>query len=168
MQTNQQEIICQRDVGQALEGQKFYSQYFQLSQQQAPVVSISPEIYLIMISLAALTVPATRHAFDHFLPFSCTTRDATYRGWERWVTRLPTHGLDLAGEEIWERHLDKGLRSVPYGVNLICFCRQSNIKTFVHSDGKTKHPRPSCGTLSHMKIGSHLLKLTLLRVLTVL
>lgn len=76
---------------------------FQLSQQL--VACISPEIYLIVVSFTAFTVPATWHTFDHFLPFTCTTWDAAYRGWERWVACFPTHGLDLGeerrGEENW-------------------------------------------------------------------
>ena len=60
------------------------------------------QIYLIVISFTALTVPATRHTFDHFLPFTCTAWDTAYRGWEGWVTGLPAHGVNLGGETIEE------------------------------------------------------------------
>lgn len=73
---------------------------------------IPPETYLIVVSLTALTVPATRHTFDHFLPFARTAWDAAYRGWERWVTCLPTHGLEL-GEE--RRGEDLGFQSLFIG-----------------------------------------------------
>lgn len=51
--------------------------------------------YLIVVSLAALTVPAARHTFDHFLPLAGAAGDAAHRGRQRGVICLPTHGLHL-------------------------------------------------------------------------
>lgn len=52
-------------------------------------------MYLVVVSLTALTVPAARDAFDHLLPLSGAAREAADRGRESGVARLPTHGLHL-------------------------------------------------------------------------
>lgn len=55
--------------------------------------------HLKVVSLAALAVPAARHAFHHLLPLSGAAREAADRGRQRRVARLPAHGLHLRG---WE------------------------------------------------------------------
>ena len=59
------------------------------------MVVIVPEVYLIVVPLTGLTVPAAGYTFNHFLPFTRTAWDAAYRWRERWVTCSPTHVLDL-------------------------------------------------------------------------
>lgn len=55
--------------------------------------------HLKVVSLAALAVPAARHAFHHLLPLSGAAREAADGGRQRRVARLPAHGLHLRGEE---------------------------------------------------------------------
>lgn len=55
--------------------------------------------HLKVVSLAALTVPAARHAFHHLLPLSGAAREAADGGRQRRVARLPAHGLHLRGGE---------------------------------------------------------------------
>ena len=101
------------------------------------LMDISPEIYLIVVSLTALTVPATRHSFHHFLPLTRTARDTAYRCRERWVPCPPTHSLHLNNWKICIRIVRMG------SVDFVRLCLKRNrikLNLFVCSHGETKLP----------------------------
>lgn len=77
------------------------------------VSSRTVQLYLVVVALAALAVPAARHAFHHLLPLAGATRDAADGGWQGGVARLPAHVLHLRedGERI---HNEQDTRELEY------------------------------------------------------
>ena len=56
-------------------------------------------LYLEVVALTALTVPAAWHPLHHLLPLARLAGQAAHRGWDGRVSADPLHGVHLRGRQ---------------------------------------------------------------------